>query len=80
MSDGNKVSDLIALLNTLDPDALVVMSKDGEGNQYTPWSGDYLDTRYSADSSWSGEIEDADEPWDSDGVDCVKAVVLWPTN
>lgn len=38
-----KVRDLIVLLQACDPDDLVVLSKDGEGNSFSPLSRTSLD-------------------------------------
>jgi hypothetical protein len=60
----------------LCPDeAIVVLSKDAEGNGFSPLpDGDGLSVgRYVADSTWSGEFR-GDDP------DEVVAVCLWPTN
>lgn len=90
-----KICDLRELLTTLDDDAEVIMSKDAEGNAFSPLSSHSGEYRYNADSPWSGEItsnEDCDEDWalygeegPCDHSDCrwsegVKAVVLWPVN
>lgn len=67
-----KVSELIEALQKLPQDSLVVMSKDAEGNNYSPFS-DCDERFYIADSTWSGELcEEGDG-----GVPCV---VLWPIN
>lgn len=72
-----KVSELIALLNDLDPDVIVVMQKDAEGNGYSPCDGAEA-ARYEADSTWSGHVmSDEDDDYEARGVACV---VLWPVN
>jgi len=71
-----KVSELIEKLKCLPPDHIVVMSKDGEGNNFSPLS-DYGLYQYTPDSTWSGEItqrEDAEQDYQEN------AVVLWPIN
>lgn len=83
-----RVKDLIKLLQDEDQDRIVVMSKDGEGNGYSPFSG--LSTAaYVADSTWSGEIgleklTEADKKAGYSEEDVKhggeKAIVLWPTN
>lgn len=49
------VKELIKELKTMDPDRIVVMSSDGEGNSYSPlyclYSADYK-----AESKWSGIV------------------------
>ena len=79
-----KVGPLRALLATLPDDMLIVLSKDGEGNGYSPLSdtSDPTTTVYEADSTWSGEIVDTDD-LDDDGPvspDAVPCLVLWPVN
>ena len=50
-----KVSKLIELLQKEDPDRLVILQKDSEGNGYSSLSG--VDTgAYVPDSTWSGEV------------------------
>jgi hypothetical protein len=46
-----KVSELIKLLNGCNPDDLVVLSSDGEGNTYAPVSGADLSRAYRDDGS-----------------------------
>lgn len=68
------VSELIAELSKLPGDSLVVMSKDAEGNNYSPFD-EVNECHYEAESTWSGECwrEDDDEgPFG--------AVCLWPVN
>lgn len=79
-----RVGALRAALDGLDDDLLVVMSKDGEGNGYSPLSEVDLLHRYLAETTWMGEIfnpeaeDDEDELYEvEDGERCV---VLWPTN
>jgi hypothetical protein len=56
-------------------DAIVVLSKDAEGNDFSPLPFDdgLAIGRYVADSTWSGEFRADDEAE-------VVAVCLWPTN
>ncbi|MGL4999425.1 MAG: hypothetical protein ACRC5T_10695 [Cetobacterium sp.] len=63
------VQELIERLSDLPPEFLVVMSKDGEGNGFSPLA-DLSHEEYISDSTYSGDIEDG-EP---------NAIVLWPTN
>jgi hypothetical protein len=86
-----KVKKLIKLLKKQDPDRLVVLSTDGEGNSYSPVS-DMSTGGYRAENTWSGEVgpeEFTDEMkeagyYDEDdvynGKDDVPALVLWPIN
>jgi len=54
-----KVSELIEILKEQDQDSIVVMSKDGEGNGYSPLSS-VEGLYYQADNSWSGQVIDDD--------------------
>lgn len=76
-----KVKELLEMLQELTnhfPDALeheVVMSKDAEGNGFSPLcntSGE----RYVAENSWRGEL---DGDFDED-IEDPNALCLWPTN
>jgi len=71
------VKQLIEDLKKENPDALVVMSKDGEGNSYSPLH-ESRSTTYKANNTWSGQIDDDSKPSKKNGT--VAAVVLWPTN
>ncbi len=49
------VKALIKLLQAADPNRIVIMSSDAEGNSYSPLSS--LGTAaYRADTTWSGEV------------------------
>ena len=85
-----KVIELIELLQKEDPDDLVVMSKDGEGNSFSPFC-DINRCQYLADSTWSGEtsLRKLTPELQKDGFteedifndpDAVKAISLWPIN
>mgnify|MGYP003441575268 CR=1 FL=1 len=86
------VGDLIEMLGEMDPEAVVVMQKDGEGNGYSPLSGvDDSNVVYVAESTWSGEVmlaeltEEAEEAGFSaddvyDGDDGEPCVVFYPVN
>ena len=75
-SDGYiRVGKLRELLRDLDDDMLVVLSRDEEGNGFSPLS-DYGLSIYEATTTWHGEVV---EPEDYDG-NGVPALVLWPTN
>lgn len=81
------VAELIAALAELPADALVVQSKDSEGNSFSPV--DSVSTgRYAADSTWSGtfglvaltpELEEEGYS-DKDVPAGPIAVCIWPTN
>lgn len=49
------VAELIEFLSGLDPNRVVIVSKDAEGNHYSPLSGCYT-AAYRPDSTWSGEV------------------------
>jgi hypothetical protein len=72
-----KVKELIELLQTLPADSEVILSKDSEGNRFSPLC-DYSDAHYQAETTWSGEIWDDEEAEPPE--DAVPCVVLWPTN
>ena len=68
------VAELITELQKLPGDALVVQSKDAEGNGFSPVDEVNIG-RYEADTTWSGEFGD-----DHDYPDAPVAVCVWPTN
>jgi hypothetical protein len=74
------VGQLMANLAECPLDAIVILAKDSEGNDYSPLPDDqgYSIGSYVADSTWSGEFYDGityDDPTRG-----VRAVCLWPTN
>lgn len=78
----------LAVFDDLPGDTPVVMSKDGEGNGYSPLAELELGM-YLADSTWSGEhypaaeqLRDDPNADEEDGApeDAVHAVFLWPVN
>jgi hypothetical protein len=86
-----KVKELIELLKLHDPEDEVIMSKDSEGNYFSPLSDIEL-VIYVPDSTWSGSTyvreitesmkkqgftEEDDLYHDDDGVN---AIVFYPTN
>lgn len=82
------VKELIELLQKEDPERLVVMSKDSEGNGFSPLN-DIGPGAYRAESTWSGEVglEKLTPALKKKGFgpedvihDGQKALVLWPTN
>jgi hypothetical protein len=77
------VRELIEELSALQPDDLVVLAKDPEGNGYSPFSG-ADPCVYVPESTWSGYLWDDEEPepgWESEKpAEAVNAVVLWPIN
>ena len=82
------VKELIEVLKQEDSNRLVVMSKDGEGNYFSPLA-EATTSAYRADSTWNGEIgleelteEEINQGYSEEDVidDGVPALVLWPTN
>ena len=73
------VGELRDLLEDEDDDAIVILSKDGEGNEYSPVVAEFTPCKYLSDNSWCGEII-GQENEDFDMADGVAALVLWPTN
>lgn len=82
------VKDLKKQLEQFSDDDIVVISKDGEGNSFSPLA-DIDEDMYVADSTWSGEIypREFDKDYFDDRAQYkeVKAeakncVTLWPTN
>ena len=79
------VRELIAKLNKIDPDRIVVMSSDSEGNNYSPLSGMWTGA-YRAENTYRGEVglesltEDTIEAGytDDDVVDGKPALILTP--
>ncbi len=88
-----KVKELIKVLESLPQDYDVILSKDGEGNGFSPLpSEDYCYSigMYISESTWAGEFWNEDHMQDPENVECFQdyhdddfesnAVVLWPTN
>ena len=82
-----KLKDLIKKLHELesqDSEVLeyeVIMSKDGEGNNFSPLS-DFSESIYIPDSTWSGDVinqQDAEE-FGLDKDTKPNCIVLWPVN
>lgn len=72
-----KVKELKEILKDVPDDYEVVMSRDGEGNGFSPLA-DFGLEMYVPDSTWSGEIFS-----DEDGRNVEfkeNSIVLWPTN
>lgn len=83
-----KVGELILRLSKINPNSEVILSKDSEGNSYSPLA-DMGENEYRADSTWDGEIgykeltpELIDDGYTDEDLikDGVPAIVLWPTN
>lgn len=74
-----KIKELIAELSKFDPELMVIMSKDAEGNRYMELSGIglmYFD-RSNDDAYTESDLEDADfgVP-DKEGFE--KSICFWP--
>lgn len=67
-----KVKELIELLSGQDPEREIVLSKDAEGNNYSPLEN-FSEGSYTPDTAWSGEFV-SDQPGQQ------KALCLWPVN
>lgn len=66
------VKQLRAALTDVDDDFIVILSKDAEGNGFSPLDEVEGPMTYEPDSTWSGEIIE-----NHDNDNCV---VLWPVN
>lgn len=84
-----KVRELIAQLEAMDGERIVILQKDGEGNGYSPLAGvDGTNVAYAAATTWSGEcgLEQLTDKARADGyghadvVDGPPAVCLYPVN
>lgn len=82
------VGDLIDYLTTQPRGRLVVMSKDAEGNGYSPLA-DADEGMYLADSTWSGEMyltpeqqaaEENPDDYNTAPDEAERVVVLGPVN
>ena len=76
------VRELIAELQLIDPDRVVVCQSDSEGNGYSPLAGADGKSAYLADTTYSGEAyhEDAEDEEDLPPSDAVPCVVLYPVD
>lgn len=74
-----KVKVLIKQLQALPPNHEVVLSKDAEGNGFSPLAdiGVYM---YVPDSTWSGSVVGKEDAEEQDEKYQENSVVLWPTN
>ena len=82
------VGEVLDALSTYPRDHIVVLSKDGEGNAYSPLV-DLEERMYAPESTWSGDVyltpedlakeSNPDEHAQAPG-DAVRSVVLWPTS
>lgn len=84
-----KVKELIEQLNSMDPEAEIILQKDGEGSGYSPLSGADHNAVYIPGCTWAGDVYStewtADVAGKTDGEwEVIKAmpkcVVLFPVN
>lgn len=77
------VAQLRDMLTDLPDEAVIVLAKDGEGNDFSPLSGPLGVHWYRPESTWAGEVhpigEDAGEVYEPDGNELI-AVALYPAN
>jgi len=74
------VKELIENLRSIDPETKIVMSKDAEGNGFSPLSEIDPAAWYQAETTWSGDVLHPDDydPDDAEGLE--KVVCFWPVN
>jgi hypothetical protein len=80
------VEELIEELSKLPSNLEVILSCDGEGNNFSPLSG-FSEGIYVADSEWSGGFltedyfvgeDDAEDQWEETVEQGEPAICLWP--
>jgi hypothetical protein len=74
-----KVKELIEQLKLMPQDSEVVMSKDGEGNNFSPFA-EMTKCLYEPENTWSGELVDEEELDEEPSETCLRAVCLWPVS
>lgn len=77
------VADLIEDLKTLNPEWVVGVSSDEEGNKVSAWSGDYSLAVYDVNGDpwedmFSGYLYDDDDNETEVTEENATAIVLWP--
>jgi len=70
-----KVRELKELLNEVDGDYEVILSKDSEGNSFSPLDSNSLE-EYIEDSSYSGHLGYTAQEVNKNA----NSIVLWPIN
>lgn len=77
-----KVRDLVKILSGVNQDLIVYMSKDPEGNSYSPlwqWSDEYYLDTYDNEVCYSEDQKDDPEYCDPiEENQLFKALILWP--
>lgn len=71
------VRELIEKLKGLDADAMVIMSRDSEGNGFSPISKYVEASHYTAFNDCSGECHHPDDA--PDYPEAKPCICLWPT-
>ncbi len=71
-------ADLLKAIVDVPDDTLIVMSRDSEGNDYSPLA-QIDEALYRAENTYSGELYDEDQG-EEEKKKCVPCIVLWPTN
>lgn len=71
------VAELRSALAELPGDTLVVMSRDAEGNGFSPLAEVEVGGHYIAESTWAGDVPHPDDYEEGTGVPCL---TLWPVN
>ena len=74
-----KVKELKAILDSLDENIEIVMSSDGEGNEYSPLAALEVGM-YEATSTWCGYVYSEEDAQHDDFEYIPNAIVLYPTN
>ena len=78
-----KVKELIKQLRKFDPKATVVLSRDAEGNGYSPVA-DLEVGFYTAETSWCGDFLSKalieEETYEIDTSNAIEAIAIWPIN
>lgn len=67
------VAELREVLTQFPSDAIIIMAKDGEGNDYSPYA-DIGASWYEPVQTWSGETHESEQPG------TIRCVVLMPIN
>ena len=81
------VKELIEELQKVDQNRIVIMSKDAEGNSYSPYR-QFWEGAYKAETTWYGDVgletltkEDEEQGYtEEDVLDGEPAIILCPIN
>lgn len=82
MAKAKTVRELIEYLQELDPDLIVGIASDAEGNDLNEWAGEHSLVRYEADQSYGERFttyyyDDEGDDHEYTDDEC-NAVILWP--